>query len=108
MIGVLRAGIPGALAAWLAGLLWFASTLPAAVEDPTTHTDAIVVLTGEGDARSWQQAVNSRYLPNVLTLAIPPGTPKLPGTLDKPAGGPLKAWVCQGVSCLRRPAIDQF
>ena len=35
-----------ALAAWLAGLLWFASTLPAAVEDPTTHTDAIVVLTG--------------------------------------------------------------
>ena len=31
---------------WLAGLLWFASTLPAAVDDPTTHTDAIVVLTG--------------------------------------------------------------
>jgi uncharacterized SAM-binding protein YcdF (DUF218 family) len=34
------------LAAWLAGLLWFASTLPAAVDDPSTHTDAIVVLTG--------------------------------------------------------------
>lgn len=34
------------LVAWLAGLLWFASTLPAAVEDATTHTDAIVVLTG--------------------------------------------------------------
>lgn len=36
----------GVVTAWLAGLLWFASTLPAAVEDPTTHTDAIVVLTG--------------------------------------------------------------
>ncbi len=32
--------------AWLGGLLWFASTLPAAVDDATTHTDAIVVLTG--------------------------------------------------------------
>lgn len=48
-----RALVTGALVsaacvvvAWLAGLLWFASTLPAAVEDPTTHTDAIVVLTG--------------------------------------------------------------
>jgi uncharacterized SAM-binding protein YcdF (DUF218 family) len=33
-------------AAWLAGLLWFASTLPETVDDPNTHTDAIVVLTG--------------------------------------------------------------
>lgn len=34
------------LTAWAGGLLWFASTLPAAVDDATTHTDAIVVLTG--------------------------------------------------------------
>jgi uncharacterized SAM-binding protein YcdF (DUF218 family) len=35
----------GALA-WLAGLVWFAMSIPDAVEDTTTHTDAIVVLTG--------------------------------------------------------------
>jgi len=33
-------------AAWAIGLFWFAATIPAGVADPTTHTDAIVVLTG--------------------------------------------------------------
>ncbi len=32
--------------AWALGLLWFASTIPTTVADTTTHTDAIVVLTG--------------------------------------------------------------
>jgi uncharacterized SAM-binding protein YcdF (DUF218 family) len=32
--------------AWLAGLFWFAATIPSTVADTTTHTDAIVVLTG--------------------------------------------------------------
>jgi uncharacterized SAM-binding protein YcdF (DUF218 family) len=32
--------------AWSAGLVWFAATIPTAVPDPDTHTDAIVVLTG--------------------------------------------------------------
>jgi len=32
--------------AWLAGLVWFAATMPDAVDDPTAPTDAIVVLTG--------------------------------------------------------------
>jgi len=33
-------------AAWAAGLVWFTATVPDLVDDPTTHTDAIVVLTG--------------------------------------------------------------
>lgn len=32
--------------AWAAGLIWFAATIPRVVADPTSHTDAIVVLTG--------------------------------------------------------------
>ena len=32
--------------AWTAGFLWFASTLPTGVQDTSTHTDAIVALTG--------------------------------------------------------------
>lgn len=35
-----------AICAWAGGLLWFASTIPTAVEDRATRTDAIVVLTG--------------------------------------------------------------
>lgn len=35
--------------AWTAGLLWFASTIPKAVADQATHTDAIVALTGGAD-----------------------------------------------------------
>ncbi len=34
------------LAVWATGWVWFASTLPSAVTDTTTKTDAIVVLTG--------------------------------------------------------------
>jgi uncharacterized SAM-binding protein YcdF (DUF218 family) len=34
------------LAAWIGGLVWFASTVPERIEDTTTRSDAIVVLTG--------------------------------------------------------------
>lgn len=39
----------GLLLSWLAGLVWFTATVPDRVEDATTHTDAIVVLTGGRD-----------------------------------------------------------
>jgi len=40
-------GAPLALGvAWLAGLLWYAAIMPERIEDATTPTDAIVVLTG--------------------------------------------------------------
>src|SRR5579862_5579473 len=32
--------------AWTAGFVWFAITIPDTVTDPSSHTDAIVVLTG--------------------------------------------------------------
>jgi uncharacterized SAM-binding protein YcdF (DUF218 family) len=38
--------LPALALSWLAGLVWFAATVPDRVEDTTTHTDAIVVLTG--------------------------------------------------------------
>ena len=44
---VLLLGLLGLLLiAWLAGLLWFATSLPRKASDPERHTDAIVVLTG--------------------------------------------------------------
>ena len=32
--------------AWVAGFMWFAETVPRAIDDPETVTDAVVVLTG--------------------------------------------------------------
>ncbi|MGY8993642.1 MAG: YdcF family protein [Rhodospirillales bacterium] len=34
------------LSAWVYGLSWFSSLIPSRVEDSTTHTEAIVILTG--------------------------------------------------------------
>lgn len=38
--------------AWLSGLIWFATTLPRAIDDPARPTDAIVVLTGGSERLS--------------------------------------------------------
>lgn len=56
MIGLLRralkigglsvASLIAVAAVWSAGLVWFAATVPDRVEDPSSRTDAIVVLTG--------------------------------------------------------------
>ncbi|MCR6629290.1 MAG: YdcF family protein [Magnetospirillum sp.] len=44
--GVVAGGALFLAAAWFLGFLWFVATLPDHVDDQTTHTDAIVVLTG--------------------------------------------------------------
>ncbi len=40
------AALAAAAVLWSAGVVWFASSMPRRVDDPTTGTDAIVVLTG--------------------------------------------------------------
>jgi len=44
--GFVVGSLLGLTLAWSLGFLWFVATLPAKVADETTHTDAIVVLTG--------------------------------------------------------------
>jgi len=44
--GMSLASLVGVAALWSAGLVWFAATVPDRVEDPSSRTDAIVVLTG--------------------------------------------------------------
>ena len=41
-----------------------------------------------------------------MILAIPAGIGALPPVLDKPPGGEVNAWVCQGVKCL--PPITEL
>ena len=42
-------GLVGVMALWVWGVVWYGSEIPRRVEDPTTVTDAIVVLTGGTD-----------------------------------------------------------
>ncbi len=46
LLGRVISVVFGLACVWAAGLVWYASTLPDAVNDKTSHTDAIVVLTG--------------------------------------------------------------
>lgn len=45
-LGVVIGGALGVAVAWALGFLWFAANLPDRVADPSTRTDAVVVLTG--------------------------------------------------------------
>ena len=67
---------------------------------------AVVIVRGpETGIAAWKRALQARYLPRSIVLALPPGLGGLPPALDKPvpsaASGPgVNAWVCQGVTCL--------
>ena len=74
------------------------TSLCAALEEELAPP-AVVILRGD-ETGAWQRELNGRYLPHVLTLAIPSGQPDLPATLAKPAGAAVNAWVCRGVTCL--------
>ncbi len=66
---------------------------------------AVVVLRGS-ELATWRRELAARYLPHTMVLAIPPGFGALPPALDKPPGGKVNAWVCQGVKCL--PPITEL
>ncbi len=61
--------IVAAAFAWAGGLLWFASTIPTAVEDGETRTDAIVVLTGGSERIETGLALLSRGLADRLFVS---------------------------------------
>jgi uncharacterized protein len=62
---------------------------------------ALLVLRGSASSTSpWQNALRSRYLPNVMTIVLPDDIADLPGVLDKPRGEKATAWLCRGTQCL--------
>jgi hypothetical protein len=61
----------------------------------------LVILRGAGpQADAWRDALARSFRPNRMVLAIAADAGGLPPVLDKPAGDPVNAWVCSGVSCL--------
>jgi len=75
------------------------TSLCAALEEELVPPSIVILRGGDGGA-AWQREINRRYLPHVLTLAIPSDLSGLPAVLDRPAGNNVNAWVCKGVTCL--------
>ena len=76
------------------------STLCIALEEVLEPT-RIIVLSGPRDAlRPWQRTLSSRYLPDVMSLAVDPASSALPGVLNKPVAATVNAYLCRGVICL--------
>lgn len=68
---------------------------------------SLLVLRGTcNDTRNWQNALRTRYLPNLITVALPDDVADLPDALDKPIGQRTTAWLCHGTQCL--PAITDL
>jgi uncharacterized protein YyaL (SSP411 family) len=62
---------------------------------------AVLVLRGDSkDVAAWQDALRSRYLPDVTTIALNDDVADLPELLDKPRGEKTTAWLCHGTQCL--------
>lgn len=79
--------VPGlmALALWLPGLVWFTATMPEQVEDSSTHTDAIVVLTGGSERMQTGFRLLEQEMGSTLFISgAGPGT--TPGELLRDSG----------------------
>ena len=62
---------------------------------------AVLVLRGTRDeTRVWRDALRSRYLPGVMTIALDDNVTDLPEVLAKPQGEETTAWLCHGTQCL--------
>jgi hypothetical protein len=67
----------------------------------------VVVLCGATAAvAEWKVALDAKFRPNCLVVAVPDGVKTGYPTLDKKAESAVNAHVCRGVECL--PAIDRF
>jgi len=62
---------------------------------------SMLVLRGtSSDMATWQQALRSRYLPQLMIFALTENAEGLPDTLNKPLTDKTTAWLCQGTQCL--------
>ena len=76
------------------------SSLCAALAEYLQPASLLVLRGASGEMASWQQALRSRYLPEVMIFALTENSENLPDALNKPSTGKTTAWLCQGTQCL--------
>jgi uncharacterized protein YyaL (SSP411 family) len=61
----------------------------------------LVLLKGPAEQMdAWKLELNRKYLPNVISLALPAALDNLPAILTRISPETVNAWVCRGVQCL--------
>jgi len=62
---------------------------------------SVLVLRGTSDGTNkWQDALRSRYFPEMTTIVLNDDVPGLPDVLAKPRTDKTTAWLCHGTQCL--------
>ena len=62
---------------------------------------AVLVLRGaRNETRIWRDSLRSRYLPDVMTIALDGDVADLPEVLAKPRSEKATAWLCHSTQCL--------
>jgi uncharacterized protein YyaL (SSP411 family) len=76
------------------------SSLCTALAEHLQPPSVLVLRGAASDTNAWQDELRSRYLPNVMTIALTDDVADLPDVLDKPRGEKTAAWLCRGTQCL--------
>jgi uncharacterized protein YyaL (SSP411 family) len=62
---------------------------------------SMLVLCGEkNETAAWRAAVATKYLPELMIIALTGGETDLPATLDKPRAATTTVWLCRGTQCM--------
>jgi len=76
------------------------SSLCTALEESLQPASVLVLRGARDETYVWLDALRSRYLPGMMTIALVEDATDLPEVLDKPRGEGTTAWLCHGTQCL--------
>jgi uncharacterized protein YyaL (SSP411 family) len=77
-----------------------------AMNEQLTPPRTLIVRGAREAFDAWHREIDAAYLPTTIALFIPADARGLPPVLDKPAGEPVNAWLCEGFTCL--PAMTSI
>ena len=76
------------------------ASLLMALEENLLPTRSVILRGTQPELGAWRRALAGRFLPATMVVAVAPDAAPLPSALDKPVAGGVKAWVCEGATCL--------
>jgi uncharacterized protein YyaL (SSP411 family) len=76
------------------------SSLCTALAENLQPASVLVLRGAASETNIWLNALRTRYLPDVMTIALEDDIADLPEVLDKPNAEKPTAWLCHGTQCL--------
>jgi uncharacterized protein YyaL (SSP411 family) len=75
-------------------------SLLSALEEQLAPTRTIIVTGAARAFAPWREMLDRAFMPTTLVVYVPAGTAGLPAVLAKPAEDRVRAWICEGTTCL--------